>query len=171
MPKPLKPILETALAILARREHSTLELTRKLRTKGYPTAEIEPLISHLTHKNFLNDTRYAEIRARTRAENSKWGPQRIRQELSQSGINKDLTQQTLSQLNDAQDWLSTARNLLARKFPQPLPTCDTADPSLGKKEALQAYQKEKAKRLSFLTRRGFTLEQALKALNLTELDT
>lgn len=165
-----KPILESALAILARREHSTTELTRKLRTRGYPMAEIAPLLTHLSQKNFLNDARYAEIRARTRAESSKWGPTRIQQELAQSGISKDLATQTLSTLEDTQNWLETAHKLLARKFPNPLPTTDTTDPSLGKKEALQAYQKEKAKRISFLTRRGFTLQQALKALNLTEED-
>lgn len=165
MPKPLKPILEVALAILARREHSTAELTRKLRTKGYPLVEIEPLLTYLTQRNFLNDARYAEIRARTRAENSKWGPARIKQELAQSGITKDLSAETMNALEESQDWLETARKLLAHKFPQPLPPRGTTHDS-----RVTSHDKEKAKRLSFLTRRGFTLTQALKALNLTEED-
>lgn len=179
MPRAPKPILEAALGILARREHSVAELTRKLRTKGYLAGEIAHTITFLQSKNFLNDVRYAELRARTRAEGSKWGPTRIRQELSQNGITKDLNTTTLTTLSETQDWLANAQKLLSRKFPKPLPSRAPQDPSadysLGGKEdkfkAMKDYQKEKAKRLAFLTRRGFTFEQSIKALNLTELDT
>lgn len=165
-----KSVLEAALAILARREHSTLELTRKLRTKQYAPAEIADVITRLTGKNLLNDARYAEVRARTRAQGSKWGANRIRQELAQTGVEKSLATTTLNQLSEDHDWLATAHKLLSRKFPQPLPSAATADPSLGRMELMKELQKQKAKRISFLTRRGFTMEQALKALNLTELD-
>lgn len=168
--KPLKPIVDTATAILARREHSTLELRRKLATKGYPKPEIEDLIQQLLAKNYLNDARYAEIRARTRAHHSKWGAGRIRQELSQNGVAKDTASQTLTELSETENWLATATKLIQRKFPQPLPAIETADPALGRNEAAKKLQQEKARRIAFLTRRGFTLQQSLQALHLSESD-
>jgi regulatory protein len=168
--KPLKPILDTATAILARREHSTMELRRKLATKGYPKPEIEDLIQTLLAKNYLNDARYAEIRARTRAHHSKWGAGRIRQELAQQGIAKDTAIATLAELSETEDWLATATKLIQRKFPNPLPTLATADPSLGRNEAAKKLQQEKARRIAFLTRRGFTLQQSLQALQLSISD-
>lgn len=168
--KPLKPILETATAILARREHSTMELRRKLGLKGYPKPEIEALLQTLTEKNYLNDARYAEARARSRAHHSKWGQGRIRQELAQQGVAKETAAQTLAELSETEDWLATATKLIQRRFPQPLPTLETADPSLGRAEAAKAFQQEKARRIAFLTRRGFTLQQSLQALQLSESD-
>lgn len=166
-----KPILETALALLSRREHAVAELTRKLRQKGYIAAEVAQTIAELQQKNYLNDARYAEARARSRAQTSKWGAGRIRQELAQNGIEKSLSQSTLEELSENHNWLESAHNLLRRKFPQPLEMPESPDPALGRAEAFQAYQKEKARRISFLTRRGFSLTQALQALNLGDEET
>lgn len=170
MVKPLKPIEDAATAILARREHSTMEIRRKLATKGYPKPEVEQLIETLVAKNYLNDARYAELRARSRAHQSKWGAGRIRQELAQQGVEKSLAAQTLAELSETEDWLATATKLVQRRFPHPLPSAETADPALGRAEALQERQKEKARRIAFLTRRGFTMQQSLQALSLSETD-
>lgn len=168
-PKPLKPITEFATAILARREHSTTELRRKLTTKGYPKPEIADLITQLLEKNYLNDVRYAEARARTRAHHSKWGEGRIKQELAQNGVAKETTQATLAELSETEDWLATATKLLQRKFSKPLPDVSGLDPAL-KKDALKELQQEKSRRLNFLVRRGFSFTQAIKALGLSQDD-
>lgn len=164
--KPLKPITDYALAIVAKREHSVTELRRKLTTKGYPKAEVADLITQFISKNYINDERYAAARARTRAENSKWGQGRIKQELAQNGIDKTLTGATLEELSGHHDWFAAATSLLQRRFPKPIPTLSGLDPSLNKQEALKDIQKEKARRLNFLLRRGFSMSQALHALGL-----
>ncbi len=164
--KPLKPITDYALAIVAKREHSTTEFRRKLTTKGYPKAEVADLIAQFVSKNYLNDERYAQTRARTRAETSKWGQGRIKQELSQNGIDKTMTTTTLENLSEHHDWFAAATNLLKRRFPKPIPTYGSLDPSLNKQDALKDIQKEKARRLNFLLRRGFSMSQALHALGL-----
>jgi len=164
--KPLKPITDYALAIVAKREHSTTELKRKLTAKGYPKAEVADLITRFTEKNYINDERYAQTRARTRAENSKWGQGRIKQELAQNGIDKTMTATTLEDLSERHDWFAAATNLLQRRFPKPIPTLNSLDPSLNKQDALKDIQKEKARRLNFLLRRGFSMPQALHALGL-----
>lgn len=169
-PKPLKPILDYTIALLARREHSTTEVRRKLTTKGYPKAEVAQTIQQMMEKNYLNDTRYAAARARTRAQNSKWGQGRIKQELAQNGIDKSTAATTLEELSENHDWLATATRLLQVRFPKPLPDISSLDPSLNKQEALKDLQKEKAKRLNFLLRRGFNTGQALQALGLSQED-
>jgi regulatory protein len=159
MPKALKPIEDVAIAILARREHSTTEMARKLTQRGYARQEVEELLGQLVAKNLLNDARYAEVRARTRAETSKWGRGRIKQELALAGVKSDMAEQTLQTLEETHDWLQTATGLLQRHYAKPLI-------SPLKAEDYQEYQKEKAKRIGFLTRKGYTLSQSLQALGL-----
>jgi regulatory protein len=168
-PKPLKPITDYATAILARREHSTTELRRKLTTKGYPKPEVADLITLFLEKNYLNDERYAEARARTRAHHSKWGEGRIKQELAQQGVAKETTQKTLSELSETEDWLATATKLLQRKFTKPLPEITSQNPAL-RQQARKELQAEKSRRLNFLIRRGFSFQQAQQALGLSQED-
>lgn len=169
-PKPLKPILDVAIAMLARREHSTAEVRRKLATKGYPKADISQIIEDLKGRNYLNDERYAAARARSRAQDSKWGQGRIKQELALNGIDKTTTSSTLEDLSEHHDWLATATKLLLRRFPKPIPTLNDLDPALNRQDALKDIQKEKAKRLNFLQRRGFSMQQSLQALGLSQDD-
>lgn len=166
-PRELKPIQEYATGLLARREHATAELRRKLAAKGYGRGEIEAILGELRQRDYLNDERYAEARARSRAKDSKWGATRIRQELNRNGVAAEVSTDTLAELGETHDWLATAQALVRRKFPQPLPSVDTADPALGRMEAIKERQKEKARRISFLTRRGFTVQQSLQALELS----
>lgn len=169
-PRPLKPIQEFATSILARREHSTTELRRKLTTKGYPKPEIASLIEQLLQKNYLNDARYAEARARTRAHHSKWGEGRIKQELAQNGVAKETSQTTLAELSETEDWLATATKLLQRKFSKPLPVIEPGtDPAL-RQAAIKELQQEKSRRLNFLIRRGFSFQQSSQALGLSQED-
>lgn len=161
-----KSVLDVALAMLSRREHAVAELRQKLRQKGYGPDEIDSTLVSLQEKNYLNDARYAENRARTRAQSSKWGASRIAQELTQHGVNKTLTSSTLEELGETHDWLNAAHKLLQRKFAQPLSLSASLDDALGRAEMFKEYQKEKARRISFLTRRGFSLSQALQALDL-----
>jgi regulatory protein len=148
---PTKPIADYATALLAHRDHSTAELRSKLAKKGYPKAEIAPLLTRLTEQNYLNDTRTAAQLARHRAQNSKWGMGKIRQELSQKGLRNE-TAQAEHEVAE-HDWLATATKLLQRRHGKPLPPRATPD-----------YEKERARRLNFLLRRGFSMSQACEAL-------
>jgi regulatory protein len=157
-PHSLKPLPEVAMALLARREHTVAELRKKLKDKGYELSEINTIIETLQAKNYLNDTRAAALLVQRRAVGSKWGAGRIAQELAAKGIGKELAKSRLAALTEGEagqaghDWLATATGLLRAKYKQPLPT-----------EATEK-RKEQARRLGFLQRRGFTMQQALKAL-------
>lgn len=167
MPKPrtLKPLEDTALTLLARREHSVAELCRKLLQRGYEKVEVEAMLLRLQENRLLSDARYTEVRVRVRAQESKWGKTRIKQELAQAGITADMAATTLAALEETHDWLTMAQTLAQRHFPQPLKRPAGEGP-----EAFKAYQKEKQRRIGFLVRKGYTLGQALTALNMTDAD-
>lgn len=161
-----KTALEVAVAMLARREHSRVELAQKLRQKGFVAGEIELALDHLAARNYLNDERFAAVRAGYRAEQSKWGPMKIRQELVAKGVGREIADEALDEIEGEVDgnWLATAKLLLKRKFKEPLIKAGVEDGALGGREAWDVYNKEKAKRIGFLVRRGFTMGQALAAL-------
>ncbi|OZA42250.1 MAG: recombination regulator RecX, partial [Hydrogenophilales bacterium 17-61-76] len=51
---------ERALGLLARREHSRVELTRKLEQAGFDAADIRTLLDGFEAKKWLSDQRFAE---------------------------------------------------------------------------------------------------------------
>ena len=97
-----------ALAALARREHSCLELRRKLSAKGFRKAVIEGELQRLTDERLQDDGRYAEAYIRYRA-GSGYGPVKIRVELKQRGIDEGLAGRSFAQVDiDWQERIGTA---------------------------------------------------------------
>jgi regulatory protein len=137
--EPVKARL-TAMNLLARREHSATELTRKLRSKGYVGETVEQVIAQLQQENLLSDARFAENYVRYRRAKG-FGPLRIQQELKERGVDEALIDANLEK--DSEVWLQRAAEVREKRFG-------------GKKP--QDY-KEKAKQLRFLQYRGFANEQ------------
>ena len=50
-----------AMELLARREHSRLELRQKLMQRGFPTERIESVLDQLVADRLLHEGRYAEL--------------------------------------------------------------------------------------------------------------
>ncbi len=134
-----------ALNLLARREHSRLELARKLRQRGMAGADLEQVLNELAAARLLSDTRFAEEYARSRAGRG-YGPVRIRAELRERGIDDAGIQAALAELGE--DWCRQAREARQRRF--------GAEPP--------ADLKERARQSRFLQQRGFSPEQIRQAL-------
>lgn len=139
MPSSESHCRQFALRLLARREHSRLELQQKLSAKGFNAAELEELLSQLEAENLLSDARFAEAYIRSRRQRG-FGPQRIRLELQGRGV-ADETVAAYLDTNSA-DWVALARAQYNKRF--------------GKKLALN--YKERARRARFLLGRGFSKE-------------
>lgn len=75
-----------AIQYLAMREHSYLELFRKLRQKGYEEAEIDLALAKLIDDKLLSDERFGEAYVRSRVLKGI-GPAKIRMELKEKGLN------------------------------------------------------------------------------------
>lgn len=134
-----------ALNLLARREHSRLELARKLRQRGMAGADLEQVLDELAAARLLSDTRFAEEYARSRAGRG-YGPVRIRAELRERGIDDAGIQTALAELGE--DWCQQARAARQRRF--------GAEPPVD--------LKERARQSRFLQQRGFSPEQIRQAL-------
>lgn len=67
--------------MLARREHSQLELTQKLTQKGFQERDIELLLEEFVQLGWQSDQRFAESYSRSRVHKG-FGPVRIQYELN-----------------------------------------------------------------------------------------
>jgi regulatory protein len=135
-----KAVEAAAVRLLARREHSTDELRRKLAGKGYPPETIEPVIQKLAGKRLVSDERFTASFVHHHAKRGQ-GPVRIRAALRQQGIPDAQVEEALQ--GAGVDWVRLAREVRRRKFGA------TAPRSLG----------ERAKQARFLQYRGFDAEQ------------
>ena len=121
-----------------RREHSRLELFKKLQIMGYDGDVINSSISKLVEQNYQSDERFAEDFILMRFNQGK-GPIKIALELKMRGINTfDLS---------AFDWFQLAKEIRQKKF--------------GDASSLE--YKEIAKQKRFLQSRGFNLDQINQA--------
>jgi regulatory protein len=135
----------TAAELLARREHSRRELTRKLAARGFHDDVIVPVLDELERSGELADARFTDSFVRTRVAKGQ-GPQRIRAELAQRGVPET---QAADGLRAAEvDWVATIRAVRAKRFGPELPR-DYA---------------ERARQARFLQYRGFDSAQIRAAL-------
>src|SRR3970040_1376226 len=80
----LSPI-QRAVGLLSRREHSRLELTRKLCERGLAADEVEAAVEKLATDGWQDDARFARFLLRSRVSGG-YGPIRIRAEPAAPGV-------------------------------------------------------------------------------------
>jgi regulatory protein len=136
-----------ALKLLARREHSRLELERKLLARSFERSTIEQTLDALEHSGALSTDRYTESFIRSRLAKGQ-GPTRVRYELASRGVGEDVADAAIA--DEQWDWLAAARRARVKRFGARSP---------------QTYA-ERAKQSRFLEYRGFTAEQIRAALEL-----
>jgi regulatory protein len=136
-----------AIALLARRDFSSGELTRKLADRGYVELAIVPVVEELLATNKLNDERYGQNVVAYRARRGH-GPARIRNHLMKSGLGRVAIDDAVKG-EDAPDFLALARAARARKFGPELPI----------------DRKERARQARFLQYRGFSTDHIRAALD------
>ena len=133
------------LELLARREHSRRELTRKLAARGFPDDVVTSVLEKLERTGALADARFTDSFVRSRVSKGQ-GPQRIRAELAQRGISDEEADGVLRAAEV--DWLATIRAVRAKRF--------GAEPP-------RDYA-ERARQARFLQYRGFDSAQIRAAL-------
>lgn len=96
-PDPAAPVAESslhdeirsrALKLLTTREHSRLELSRKLRQRRYPAAAVEAVLDALEASDLLSEERFVSAYVAERLAKG-FGPLRIRYELREKGMSDD----------------------------------------------------------------------------------
>ncbi len=140
--------LHCAVGLLARREHSQVELMQKLKQREFAVQDIDLAIEHLLAKNYLCDKRFAESVCRYRS-NRGYGWQYITNELKQKGVCSTIIQQLHK--NCEIDWYLQAELAYNKRF--------------GIKNIED--NKDKAKRIRFLQYRGFSTDEILTAISVS----
>ena len=138
----LNRLRDIALGLLARREHTCLELRHKLQQRGFSREQIAPVLDALIADDYLSDQRFAEVYAASRADKG-YGPLRIERELRERGLERDLIQPVLQEL--AADWPSRLARLQQKRFGD-----------------LPADYSEQTRQMRFLRQRGYPLDQIRK---------
>lgn len=87
-----------ALRFLGRKNHSRLELRRKL-VRSSPSEAVEKILDLLEEKGFLDDQIFALERALLGRERRLWGDLRVTQDLKRFGIDAKMIDQVLGQVN------------------------------------------------------------------------
>ena len=108
-----RAVRRAAMDLLARREHSALELQRKLRQRGADSELIAAELQKLAAEGLLCEQRYLESYVRSRAQSGR-GPARIREELARRGLDRSAIEQELEQCGV--DWDEQLQELWQRKF-------------------------------------------------------
>ena len=111
----LKSIKDVCLRLLARREHSRLELKNKLLSRGLDKERIERVIDDLVEQDWLSDSRFGECYARQRIEKG-FGPNRIDYELRQLGIENFDLEGIVTEV--AGNWLNVLEQVYRKKYRQ-----------------------------------------------------
>lgn len=130
--------LTRAVALLARREHSALELKRKLLERGFAADEVEAALARLGEQGLQDDARFAETLARARAGSGR-GPLRLKAELAQHRLSEGLAERAIEAAEGELAWADRALGLATRR----LRGEDPSDPRVRRRLA------------DFLLRRGF----------------
>jgi regulatory protein len=136
----LKEIRRAAMNLLARREHSEIELARKLRRKGFAEDNIQQVTIQLIQENLLSNHRFIENYIHFRRAKG-FGPLRIQAELIERGIHEELIDHHLKITDNA--WFAEVREVWRKRFKNQMP---------------QDF-KTRAAQMRFLYSRGFTSEQ------------
>lgn len=129
-------IRRTAMNYLAQREYSRQELACKLLRKFACQTLVDQTVDELVLDNLLSDERFTEVFVRSRIHRGV-GPNRIRRELSERGVNRELVEQYVAE--PGIDWVALRTEVLRKRFGS-VPAVDN---------------QEKAKRLRFMYQRGF----------------
>ncbi len=141
--RPQPSLKGRALRLLSQREHSRLELERKLAEHETEPGQLAKALDELQARGFISEARVIESVVHRRA--SKLGTARVKQELAAKGVCGEAVTKAMAQLRGTE--LERAREVWRRKFGKP-----ATDP------------REKARHIRFLVSRGFAAEVVRKVV-------
>ena len=132
-----------ALKLLAQREHSRLELQRKLTAHVEEGDDLPAILDELEKRGFISEQRVVASVIHSKA--SRFGTARLVQELRSKGLDDEAVREAGEQLRDTE--LQRATDLWRKRFGAP-----------------PADLKEKARQLRFMASRGFSSAVASRVL-------
>jgi regulatory protein len=141
--RPPKSLKARAIGLLARREYARSELRDRLLSTGAPPAEVDPVLDDLAAQGYLSDARFAH--ALVRQKHGGYSKRAIAQTLKARGVAGEIVTEALD--GAEADDSATMVALWRRRFGR-----------------APADDRERARQVRFLQRRGFGLSAILRLL-------
>jgi regulatory protein len=152
-PAPLdeSALYDYAVVALGRRMRTVAELKRLMKAKvepgGNSAARIDAVIARLKEYGYVNDADYAAYYTKLRQENASLGKRRVRQDLTQKGVNAEVIAKTLdAAYEDVNEEVLARRHLERKRVKKP------------------SNEKEAARVMRLLLRAGFSTTVIFKIL-------
>jgi len=142
---------QRALDYLAYKPRTEKEVRRKLEQEDVAASVIDDVIARIQELGYLDDESYAYDYARNRFSNKQYGPQRIRRELRERGIDRHLADDAVEQVFADEDLAAIARSHAEKRWPR---IAEEDDP-----------RRQKQKLYRYLKRRGFTSDTVYRILD------
>lgn len=142
-PKEKPPILERAVGLLSRREHSRRELRHKLLRGLQPgeTAEmVDEALSKLESRGYLSDERYAQLKSAFAA--PRLGNARIARELRAKGVSDELVRDAIESIAEPEE--VRAYRVWQRRY-----------------DEIAKDRKERDRQIRYLLYRGFSMSAVM----------
>ncbi len=105
-----------AFKLLSYRARSQQEIIDRFKKKNYNSSIMQKVIEHLKALNFINDKNFAYAWAQSRLAIKPAGKQRLRQELWQKGIAKEIIEEVISSVYQKGEEEKLAKELVQRKY-------------------------------------------------------
>jgi regulatory protein len=143
MVRPPLSLKGRALRYLSGREHSRLELERKLSAHEETPGELVKVLDELAAKGFISEQRVADSVVHRRG--ARLGAARVKQELAAKGLAPELIKASVAKLQDTE--VERAQAVWRARFRTPAADAPT-----------------RLKQMRFLAARGFSAEAIRKAV-------
>jgi len=141
-PRAARSLKQRAVALLARREYSRAELSRRLGSAGAAPADVDAVLDELEAAGLLSDARFSA--ALVQQKRVSHGRRAIAQALRDKGVDAERAADALSAL-DGDDEFARAHVLWARRF-----------------GAAPRDDRERARQIRFLVARGYATSVAFR---------
>ncbi|MEX0638952.1 MAG: regulatory protein RecX [Balneolaceae bacterium] len=115
LPPPVITIRNYMLRLLGRRDHTVAELIRKAARKGYTTASCQESVDELTAEGLLDDARFAINYAEEKSRTKRWGPKKIRAGLLKKGVQPEIANSALREIEDGLELIQNCVDLVERR--------------------------------------------------------
>lgn len=140
-------VYSRALNLLARRDHTVVELKQKLSIRGFSVDSIATAIEKLTAQRLLDDRRFAERWTDAAIRSGRGYGLRILQELQRRGVSREIATEVVAAATAEHTVNDSLAIILSRRFA-------AFDPA-------SATQKEKQRVYAYLQRRGFSIQNVI----------
>lgn len=109
---------DSAMRFIQQRLHSREQLRQKLARKEFTPGVIEGVLDDLQRMEYVNDERFAAVKAQYACQQKRLGRRRAMMELRKAGIDQSLAERALAEVYDSRDSAGIAKALAMKQAPR-----------------------------------------------------